>query len=209
MYIPAYYRQENQEELTEFIRSHPFGMIISARDNLPVVTHIPFELVMEEGVPVLLGHISGANPQKTQLSEGTVLAVFTGPHSYISAALYDHPNVSTWNYTAVHVQGEVSQQPPDELQRHLLRMMQQYDAGKPTANLQHLPQGMFEKMQSGVFGFRIRINKMEGAWKLSQNRNDADFLTVTQSLLNSNAHEDVQVGNLMMKQRPHLFNPEK
>ena len=209
MYIPAYYRQENQEELAEFIRSYPFGMIISACDNVPVVTHIPFELMMEEGIPVLLGHISAANPQKSQLSEGAVLAVFTGPHTYISAALYDHPNVSTWNYTAVHVQGTVSEQQPDELRWHLLRMMQQYDHGKPTADLQHLPQGMFEKMQSGVYGFRIRIDKMEGAWKLSQNRNDADFLTVTQSLLNSTAHEDVAVGNLMKALRPHLFNPEK
>ncbi len=208
MYIPAYYRQENQEALTAFIRSHPFGMLISARDNMPVVTHIPFELTEENGEPVLLAHISAANPHKHQLNSGVVVAVFTGPHTYVSAALYDHPNVSTWNYTAVHVTGEISEQQPDELSAHLLRMMQHYDAGKPTANLKHLPEGMFERMQHGVYGFRIRIHKMEGAWKLSQNRNDAEFRTVTNSLLTSANREDVAVGELMIKERPHLFNPE-
>ena len=109
MYIPEIYKNENQEEIIDFLKKNSFGILINQNNGNIAATHIPLELeINENGKQYLEGHISKENPQwKSFENDNSILAVFSGPHSYISPSWYDHENVPTWNYIAVHVHGKV------------------------------------------------------------------------------------------------------
>ena len=100
MYTPDIYKNENQEEIKQFLQENSFGILINQMDGKLCATHIPLELdVNKDGKEILQGHIAKENPQwKGFKEDDTVLAVFSGPHSYISSSWYDHENVPTWNY---------------------------------------------------------------------------------------------------------------
>src|SRR5688572_30446298 len=107
MYVPPRYQVTDDAEIDRFVRAHGFATPVShGRDGL-IATHIPVELDYEsDGVRRLRGHVSKANPQWRQLGESKeAMVVFLGPHTYISPTWYDHPNVPTWNYQAVHFYG--------------------------------------------------------------------------------------------------------
>ena len=109
MYIPNLYKNKNVEEINDFIQKNSSGILVNRVDGKPWATHIPLELdTNENGKQVLYGHISKENPQwQNFASDRPVLAIFSGPHSYISPSWYDHENVPTWNYTAEHIYGTI------------------------------------------------------------------------------------------------------
>lgn len=109
MYTPDLYKNENPEEIRTFLKENSFGILINQTNGKLCATHIPIELELNaEGKEILQGHISKLNPQAEGFTANDeVLAVFTGPHSYISSSWYDHENVPTWNYIAVHVYGKI------------------------------------------------------------------------------------------------------
>ena len=109
MYIPDIYKNENKEEINKFIQENSFGILINQTNGKLWATHIPLELdTNKNGGSILFGHLSKENPQWEGFIENNeVLAVFSGPHSYISSSWYDHENVPTWNYIAVHVYGTI------------------------------------------------------------------------------------------------------
>src|SRR3954470_17958645 len=103
MYIPRRYKEEDKRAIQDFIRQHSFAILITVSEGLPVGTHIPLLLEINEwGEDVLVGHISKGNEQKYSLASGSrVLCIFPGPHAYISPRWYKQLNVPTWNYIAV------------------------------------------------------------------------------------------------------------
>lgn len=109
MYTPKIYKDEDPESIRTFLKENSFGILINQTQGKLCATHIPIELeVTVDGKEILQGHISKLNPQAEGFAENDqVLAVFTGPHSYISSSWYDHENVPTWNYIAVHVYGRI------------------------------------------------------------------------------------------------------
>ena len=109
MYTPEIYKNENQEEIKKFLQENSFGILINQTNGKLCATHIPLELeTTKEGKDILWGHISKENPQWNGfIDNDQILAVFSGPHSYISSSWYDHENVPTWNYIAVHVYGKI------------------------------------------------------------------------------------------------------
>ena len=104
MYIPDLYKNENPEEINTFLKENSFGILINQTNGKLWATHIPLELeINTQGKQILYGHLSKENPQWTSFADNDqILAVFPGPHSYISSSWYDHENVPTWNYIAVH-----------------------------------------------------------------------------------------------------------
>ena len=106
MYIPPLFRIDDPEVVKDFVRKHSFGILVSSTHTL-LATHIPLEWELDpDGKEVLYGHISGANPQAVGLEEAPqVLCIFSGPHTYVSSGWYDHENVPTWHYQAVHIRG--------------------------------------------------------------------------------------------------------
>ncbi len=125
MYTPAHFKNENTEELREFIRHHGFAVLVSQVDKKLWATHLP--LILKEDNK-LTGHVSRGNKQWKELSDSMeVLVIFTGPHTYISSSWYDHENVPTWNYEAVHVYGKVRVIEGEELINSLRSLTNKYE----------------------------------------------------------------------------------
>src|SRR6185436_9306981 len=109
MYIPRLNRLEDADEVWRFVDANSFALLVSQVEGRPYATHIPILAANRpNGEKYLHGHIARANPHwKHWREEEEVLAVFAGPHAYVSSSWYDHPNVPTWNYIAVHVYGRL------------------------------------------------------------------------------------------------------
>ena len=109
MYIPSHFKNDDAAEVRDFLTKNSFGILISQADARLWATHIPLELDKNEnGQDILTGHVSRGNPQWKNFADNSgVLAIFPGPHSYISSSLYDHENVPTWNYIAGHIYGKI------------------------------------------------------------------------------------------------------
>ena len=170
MYISKLNKNENAESLLEFIRHNGFAILISTVEGKPWASHIPL-LLSNDGTK-LSGHIARGNKQwKEWNTESEILAIFSGPHTYISSSWYDHENVPTWNYIAVHVYGKLKILSEEELLQSLKSLTDKYErqSEKPVAVERMNPKYVKSQML-GIVGFEIEIIKMEGAYKLSQNR---------------------------------------
>jgi transcriptional regulator len=172
MYIPKHFEETDAARLGRFIAEHGFGLLMSCGDGRPFCSHVPF--LYEPGR--LLCHLARANPQAGQLeADGTVLAVFHGPHAYISPTWYESPGVPTWNYVAVHVYGRASAiREEDQLRALVERMTTHYEANEPKPWKPDFKTSML----SGIVGFEIAVTEIEGKFKLSQNRPQADRANV-------------------------------
>src|SRR5688572_1446882 len=129
MYIPPHFKESDVNEIQSLIREFGFATLVSIKDNLPWATHIPLELFTNEGDQwILRGHIARANPQwKSFEAMKDVLAIFMGPHTYVSPSWYNHRNVPTWNYKAVHLYGKVSLVEGEKLEAMLRQIMKRYE----------------------------------------------------------------------------------
>ncbi len=173
MYIPSNFRPTNIDEVKIFIQQNSFGILVSQVEGKPWATHIPLELETNaDGHAVLVGHISKGNKQWKDFNPNQeVLAIFNGPHAYISSSWYDHENVPTWNYIAVHVYGKIRIISGDELLASLKRLVDKYEAhsAKPVT-VEGMSPKFLEGELRGVIGFEIAITDIQAAYKLSQNR---------------------------------------
>ena len=132
-----------------------------------------------------------ANPQwKTFEGENeNVLVMFQGPHAYISSSWYEHENVPTWNYQAVHVYGSASIMSEQELEKDLISLLQKYEHHRKDPVLWETLSPQTKKQIKGIVGFKINIQEVQAAYKLSQNRNDEDYHNIIDKL---NEEEDLQ-----------------
>jgi transcriptional regulator len=174
MYIPEHYRNENLEEIRDFLRQHSFGILVSTGPESPMATHLPLEY--EEtgtGKGYIRGHFAKANPQWKYLSDGAeVLCIFNGPHTYISSSWYREEEVPTWNYIAVHVRGRYRVQSPDELWTTLRQMVSKYEQdSEDPVSLDAMSPATLRQVR-GIVGFEIEVSGLEAAYKLSQGREE-------------------------------------
>ena len=189
MYIPHWFREERLPVLHDLIRRHPFAPMITEVDGAPFATHLPFLLDPDRGAyGVLRGHMARSNPQWRGFTDGKgTLVIFQGPHAYISTAWYAEPlAVPTWNYATAHVYGAPQCVDEAELRQILLDTVRTFE----TAGAAPLPADYFEKMMRGVVGFEVPISRIEGKFKLSQNRSDQDRHGVVKALSASAGAED-------------------
>jgi transcriptional regulator len=181
MYIPRRYEEKDKDKVHAFIRDNSFAILISVKDGLPVGTHIPLLLEQNaEGMDILMGHISKGNEQKHTLVDGAkVLAIFPGPHAYISPRWYTQINVPTWNYLSVHVYGTVKVIEGEALRAALSRLMDNYEHHLPQpVRLEEIPEKEFNDDIRGIVGFEIVIDEIQAAYKLSQNRDEESYHNV-------------------------------
>ncbi|MHB8454131.1 MAG: FMN-binding negative transcriptional regulator [Acidiferrobacterales bacterium] len=200
MYIPEYFRELGRERLDSFVRQHGFGTLISNHDGLPFASHLPFLLERgDDGVAKLLGHMARANPQWQSLNNGDqVLAIFQGPHAYISPSWYLSPGVPTWNYAAVHVYGTASTVDDAQFVRNLLeRLTTRHEAHLSRPWEPGIPEAQFERMLGAIVAFEIRIARIEGKFKLSQNRSEQDRSQVIEQLRRRGSSLDAELARLM------------
>lgn len=178
MYIPRRFEEKDTEKIHAFIRENSFAILISIQDGRPIGTHIPLQLeIGADGKAGLMGHISRGNEQKHSLTPGAkVLAIFPGPHAYVSPRWYTEMKVPTWNYIAVHVYGAVSIIEGEELRTALSRLIDTYELHRPQpVTIDEIPEKELNADLRGIVGFRISIDEIQAAYKLSQNRDPESY----------------------------------
>lgn len=190
MHIPNYFKNENIDEVKSFLIANSFGILVNQSGGKLIGTHIPMELESNNGKDVLVGHISKANPQwKTFKEYQEILAIFSGPHTYISSSWYAKENVPTWNYIAVHVYGNIKIIEGEELLNSLRRLVDKYEKGRENpVSVDRLTSNTMKQI-NGIVGFEIEITEIQAAYKLSQNRNQIDHHQIIEKL---EATQDVQ-----------------
>ncbi|HEV2474313.1 MAG TPA: FMN-binding negative transcriptional regulator [Chthonomonadales bacterium] len=200
MYIPTAFEEKSVEALRRLIRTYPFGALVTTSEQgEPFATHLPF-LLAEEPAPngMLMGHVARANSQWRDFGRGVAVAIFQGPHAYISPSWYrSQPSVPTWNYVAVHAYGVPAVTDEAGLREILSCSLAQFDAGIGDGKLNDLPAGYTEKMMRGIVGFKMPIGRLEGKFKLSQNRSSEDIEAVIEALNRQPAPDSGLVAALM------------
>ncbi len=204
MYIPHYFNDSTPEEVKEFIDKHSFGTLFNQTKGKYWASHIPMELeTNEDGKDILVGHISKGNRQWKGFKErDDVLAVFLGQHTYVSSTWYNHENVPTWNYIAVHVYGKIKIIEEERLRDSLKNLMNKYEAMTQThLKLEDLSEKMVDREIKGIVGFEILIDEVQAAFKLSQNRDEESYDNVVEELSKSDEENEKEVGRIMAKRR--------
>ncbi|MBK7871398.1 MAG: FMN-binding negative transcriptional regulator [Saprospiraceae bacterium] len=204
MYTSNQNRNENIEEIRDFIKSNSFGILVNIFDGKPWATHIPILLeTNDSGQDILVGHIARANPQWQNFTENPdVLAIFTAHHAYISSSWYNHENVPTWNYIAVHCYGKIRIIEGDALYQSLKKLMDKYEAySENPMRLETMTEKLVQAQMRGILGFEILIEEMQANYKLSQNRKDEDYQNVIQELQKRGDENSIKIAHEMSKHR--------
>jgi transcriptional regulator len=174
LYVPPLFAIDDRDTLLEFVEKHSFGTLVASAEAGLHVSHIPFVVDRGgDGKTRLLGHVARANAQWNALESAQhLVAIFQGPHAYISPTWYvNHPSVPTWNYAVVHAHGKARLMDEAELHELLMRLSAIHESGnaKPW-RLSELPPPYVSSMLEMIVGFEIEVERLEGKFKLSQNR---------------------------------------
>lgn len=171
MYSPPYNQVEDRAEVIDFMRANSFALLVTGRGGALHASHLPVMVQERDGSVVLDLHMAKTNPQWNEFCDDEVMAVFFGPHAYISPRWYEEQErVPTWNYAAVHAYG-IARVVHDEgakqaAQRRLVAVLDpqwlpKFDALRPQ---------YVKRMLEGIVNFEVRVTRLETRWKLSQNR---------------------------------------
>jgi transcriptional regulator len=203
MYIPKAFREDDINTLHAFIREYSFAALITQQDGVPFASHLPFLLDAERGpYGTLLAHMSRANPQWRAFNkEQEVLVIFQGPHTYITPSWYEvELSVPTWNYAVVHAYGLPRlMEEKSELYELLKILIQTHEAHFEKPWPFQLPDDYVQKMMQGVVGFEIQITRLDGKFKLSQNRTTSEREKVIDALQDSSDTLSTGIAQLMSK----------
>ena len=205
MYVPPQYANTNQNEIVQLIREFSFATLVSVQNGLPLATHLPLHLhIPEDGAWQLVGHVAKANPQWKGFTENeNVLAIFHGPHSYVSPSWYNHRNVPTWNYQAVHLSGRVQLMEEADVENHLRELMAHYEhkhAASPQA-YSDIPTHTLHTDLKGLVAFTIHVEKIEAVNKLSQGRDPDSYQNIINELSQSDDENAKRIAHEMDKKR--------
>lgn len=180
MYNLPEFKTADQEEVLQFMREHPFVFLAGVdKDNKPAVTQVPVFMDEKDGKIVLSGHMmKNTDHHKAFAQNPDVLAVFTGPHCYVSASWYENKQMgSTWNYISVHARGRIRFGGGEEIVKALQRLTLHYEKGdtaSPTF-FDNLPKEYTEMMMKGIMAFEIEVTELNHVFKLSQNRDEKSY----------------------------------
>lgn len=187
MYNLPDYKEDNEQNIREFIAQYPFAFISGCdAENKPVATQIPVFIEEHNGRKILRGHMmKHTDHHRAFLHNENVLTVFTGKHTYVSATWYSNPNIpSTWNYMSVHVKGTIKfldeQALAEVLQLTTLHFEGQNT--KSTTIFNNLPVEMTKRLMQAIVAFEIDIQEMDTVFKLSQDRDAESYLNIIRKL---------------------------
>lgn len=200
MYIPRMNQENDLNTLQDFMQAHNFAILINQSNGQLDATHLPLILDRDRGdYGTLIGHLARANKQWKTFDSDETLIIFNGPHAYITPTWYEnHPSVPTWNYATVHAYGIPQLIEETNAVDNALRMLvENHEKSRNPEWVMDLPDDMMHTMRQAIVAFEIPITRLEGKFKLSQNKTDHEKETVTASLLQSQYSEDIATGQLM------------
>lgn len=209
MYNLPYFKEQDDEAVLEFMRKHPFVFLSGVdADNKPVASQVPVFIDEKDGKLFLTGHImKNTDHHKAFDKNPNVLAVFTGPHTYVSATWYDDPHqASTWNYMSVHAKGTLRFGDYNDLVAILKRLTLFYENNNTasTTVFDNLPSEYTEKLMKAIVAFEVEITSIDNVFKLSQNRNEKSFHNIIEKLKGQGSDGEF-IAEEMKKRQQQLF----
>ncbi|NMO23281.1 FMN-binding negative transcriptional regulator [Pyxidicoccus fallax] len=203
MYIPRHFEEQDPERLLALMRQHSFATLLTVgEDGAPFATHLPFLVERDaSGTVRLSGHMARPNPQWRAFAEARdVLVLFQGPHGYVSPTWYatTAPQVPTWNYATVHAYGRPHVvDSPDAVLRILRDSAALYESGNPNPWRPEAVDDYVRRLMKGIVAFEVRVSRLEGKFKLSQNKGEVDRRGVIAGLERSPLPGDRELAELM------------
>ncbi|SRX74400.1 FMN-binding negative transcriptional regulator [Aequorivita antarctica] len=188
MYPPPHHQSDEIGKMISVVKHFPLGMLVTAKDGKPFVTHIPF--IYNETSKKLVGHIDRNNPQLHTLTENAeVTIVFKGPDTYISPSIYKTPQLPTWNYIIVHVTGNIHLlNEPQSIKKTMIDMTEFLEDEAQKFTLKNDDPRM-DRLINYIQAFDVEITDWEGKFKLSQDKNATDFENAKQELKNKSEND--------------------
>lgn len=199
MYIPKHYQMKDYQEIKNFMTKYNFATVVTVDELKPIATHLPVIINEHDDALFISGHFARGNKQwRTMDNNEDVLIIFHGPHGYISSIWYETEDVPTWDYQSIHVYGKSVLLNEHQLKEDLKVLLDKYESehrgGATWENLSDQT-----KIQiKGIVGFKVKVDKLEAAYKLSQNRSETDkeniviHLNNTESDLDKNLAEEIE-----------------
>jgi transcriptional regulator len=210
MYNPPDFAQDDLSILHDAIETAGLGILVTMGPEGPEASHVPMLLDRADGARgTLSGHLARANPQGRRFDPKVpALAIFQGPDAYVSPSWYPTKAatgkvVPTWNYVAIHAYGGLETfEDAARLRRLVERLTDRHEAGRPAPwAVSDAPEDYIEAMLKGIVGFRLPIDRLEGKWKLSQNKNPADRAGVAAGLAAEGGADQTALVALMKQPR--------
>jgi transcriptional regulator len=205
LYLPAHFNESRTEVLHAIMRARPLTTLVTLCDAGLVANHVPVE-TQPEPAPLgsIRGHIARANPLWREYRGTESMAIFQGPHTYISPSLYPSKQMSgevvpTWDYAVVHARGTLRFiTDPDWLRAFVARLTDAHEASRPRPwKIEDAPAAYIEKMLRLIVGFEFSISSLTGKWKVSQNRPLADRQGVIKGLQDSGDADSLEIAAML------------
>ena len=209
MYNLPYFKEQDKETVMQFMLQHPFIFLTGCdAENKPVASQVPVFVDERDGKLFLTGHIMrNTDHHKAFEQNHNVLAVFTGPHTYVSATWYDNPHqASTWNYMSVHVKGTIRFGDGDDLIAIMKRLTLHYENknAASTTVFDNLSSAYREPLMKAIVSFEIEVSSFDNVFKLSQNRNKKSYQNIIEKLEQQDG-DGKQIAEEMKKRSSQLF----
>ncbi|MCK6445121.1 MAG: FMN-binding negative transcriptional regulator [Planctomycetes bacterium] len=198
LYVPAAFRQTDERVLADFVREHGFGLLITARDGQPRVSHLPFFLEDAGSRWTLHAHVARGNDHWRE-GDGPALAVFQGPHHYVSPTWYEEAGtVPTWNYVTVHVRGRVTWLDDFDSKRRVLEQtIDFYESGRPTPWRADFDAEYVRDEMRHIVALRFDVESLDGKWKLNQHHPAARRARTIARLREAGSEDALAIAELM------------
>ncbi len=202
MYLPKHFKQADLNQIDRIIEQNGFGLLVSTVNGEPFASHIPMLLdrVEDQGRTrmMLYGHVARANEHWKHWQGQRSVAIFQGPHSYVSPTWYADGGVPTWNYAAVHLYGNLSvMDDPEALSELVIRLSDQYERNRNDPWVPDFPL----EMLNAIVGFSMSVDEIQGKYKLSQNKSETDRRRVQDALGRSPSNVDQAVARMMSESK--------
>jgi transcriptional regulator len=187
VYLPSWFAAHDNEAIARLVRDYPFATLITATNAEPQISHLPL-LHRADPAPhgALIGHVARANPHWKLMAGRPSVAVFQGPHAYVSPSWYMEPAVMvpTWNYAVVHIHGSIELvEDRDATLATVKELTARFESGRPAPWHLQLEGARLDAMVGAIVAFRMTIARVDAKFKLSQNRGAADRDRVIAGLL--------------------------
>ena len=203
IYVPQHFRAPDAQMLHEFMQTYDFATIVSSSPDGPVVSHIPMLVRPSGETLVLAGHMARANHHWRLMDGATpALAIFHGPHGYVSPTWYaTAPAVPTWNYGVVHAHGFPTAKEDEAFARGVLEeLARRYEGDRPDSwSPATLPTDYFAGMLKGIVAFEMPVTKLDGKFKLGQNRSVEDRRRTIAALEKAGSSEAAALADFMRR----------
>ena len=194
MYVPNRFKEEDTQKILKLAEEHSFATLVTVKEGVPFASHLPLMIEGDETITIV-GHMAKANEQWQHFQNGrNVMVIYRGPHAYISPSNYEGEAVPTWNYAAIHMYGKPTlifeeSQLKDIVDK--LTMTHENNRDNPWQP-EYRP-----AMLKAIVGFEIEVTRIDGKYKLSQNRPEKDRQNIISSLSESSSDTERKLGKLM------------